>query len=323
MRFIPLLFAGLLAFANPVSAQRFDGANSWLNSPALSEAGLRGKVVLVDFGTYTCINWLRTLPYVRAWADKYRAHGLVVIGVHTPEFEFEKNLDNVRRAVRDMRIGFPIAIDNDFAVWRAFKNHAWPAVYLLDAKGRVRFSHHGEEEYVRIEKTIQQLLTDAGATGVPRDLVSVQGRGIEAAPDWANLKSPETYLGSARAQSRVRAEVSRLRLNQWTLSGDWSTRKDAVRLEKSDGRIAIRFRARDVHLVMGPTMLGAGARFRVLIDGKPPGAARGSDVDEDGSGFVSHQRLYQLIRQPLPISEHLFEIEFLDPGIEAFAFTFG
>ncbi len=323
MKTVPLLLAGWLAFIGPVAAQRFDGANEWLNSPPLALADLRGKVVLVDFGTYTCINWLRTLPYVRAWADKYRDHGLVVVGIHTPEFEFEKNLDNVRRAVRDMRITFPIAVDNHYAVWRAFSNHAWPAVYLVDARGRVRFTHYGEGEYDRIETTIQQLLADAGATRVPRDLVSVEGRGAEAAPDWASLRSAETYLGSERAHKRARAGAAGLRLNQWTLTGDWTQRADAVSLNKPDGRLAYRFRARDLHLVMGPAAGGKQVRFRVLIDGKPPAGAHGDDADAQGHGTVTTQRMYQLIRQRQPVAERLFEIEFLDPGVEAFAFTFG
>jgi len=322
-----MVLAGLLGLAATLGATaqvgpRLAGANAWLNTPPLGDAELRGKVVLVDFWTYTCINWLRTLPYVRAWAEKYRAYGLVVVGAHTPEFAFEKNLDNVRRAVRDMGVAFPVAIDNDYAIWRAFGNNAWPAVYLVDAQGRVRFRHLGEGEYDSTEKMIQQLLTEAGATDVPRDLVSVAGTGAEAAPDWASLRSPETYLGDERGQNRAR-QGALLRLNQWALAGDWATRPDAVALRKPDGRIAFRFQARDVHLVMGPATPGASVRFRVLIDGKPPAGAHGADVDAQGTGTVSQQRLYQLIRQTAPVLERLFEIEFLDPGVEAFAFTFG
>jgi len=322
-----LLLAALLALGAPLGAlakdMQFSGATAWLNSPALSTAGLRGKVVLVDFGTYTCINWLRTLPHIRAWAEKYKDQGLVVIGVHTPEFEFEKNMDNVRRAVKDLGLAYPIAVDNDYAVWRAFANNAWPALYLIDAQGRVRYSHLGEGEYERSEKMIQQLLAEAGAAGVPRDLVSVEGRGVEAAADWASLRSPEAYLGAERAENRVSAAAARLRLNQWTASGDWTQKKQAIALQKANGRIALRFHARDLHLVMGPVVSGNTIRFRVLIDGKPPGAAHGGDIDAQGNGTLTEQRMYQLIRQPGPIADRTFEIEFLDPGAEAFAFTFG
>jgi thiol-disulfide isomerase/thioredoxin len=330
MKPYPLLLAGLLALGAPTASpaqdkgamDRFDGATAWLNSPPLSAAELRGKVVLVDFWTYTCINWLRTLPYVRAWADKYRDQGLVVIGAHTPEFEFEKDLDNVRRAVKAMQVTYPVAVDSEQAIWRAFSNYAWPAVYLIDAQGRVRYRHLGEEEYERTEKMIQQLLAESGKA-VGDGLVSVQGHGAEAAPDWASLKSPETYLGSERTENRVNAPAARLRLNQWTASGDWMARKDAIALNKPNGRIAYRFHARDVHLVMGPAERGRPVRFRVLIDGKPPGAAHGVDIDEQGNGTVTEQRLYQLVRQPKPIVDRLFEIEFVDPALEAFSFTFG
>jgi thiol-disulfide isomerase/thioredoxin len=322
-----LWLAALLALAAPSGAlakdMQLDGATAWLNSPALSTAGLRGKVVLVDFGTYTCINWLRTLPHIRAWAEKYKDHGLVVVGVHTPEFEFEKNMDNVRRAVKDLALAYPVAVDNDYAVWRAFANNAWPALYLIDAQGRVRYRHLGEGEYERSEKMIQQLLAEAGAAGVPRDLVSVEGRGAEVAADWENLRSPETYLGPERAENRVHAAPERLRLNQWTVSGSWTPKRQALVLSKPHGRIAHRFHARDVHLVMGPTAHGTSVRFRVLIDGKPPGPSHGVDTDAQGNGKVSEQRMYQLIRQPGRIADRLFEIEFLDPGVEAFAFTFG
>jgi thiol-disulfide isomerase/thioredoxin len=323
MKTSALLLAGLLGLAGPATAQQFDGATSWLNSPPLNTAELRGKVVLVDFWTYTCINWLHTLSYVRAWAEKYKDQGLVVVGVHTPEFEFEKDLDNVRRAVTAMRVAYPVAVDSNFGVWRAFSNNAWPAVYLLDAQGRIRFRHLGEGEYERTERMIQQLLAEAGNSSVARDLVSVEGRGVEAPPDWANVRTPETYLGAARGENRVNAAAASLRLNQWTVSGNWTTRTEAIALQKPGGRIALRFHARDVHLVMGPAGRGSAVRFRVLIDGKPPAAAHGTDVDEKGYGTVTEQRLYQLIRQPKPIVDRTFEIEFLDPGIEVFAFTFG
>ena len=311
------------------------GATEWLNSPPLTAAGLRGKVVLIDIWTYTCINWLRQLPYVRAWAEKYKDHGLVVIGVHDPEFEFEKNIDNVRMAAKDMRVDYPIAIDNDYAIWRALKNQYWPALYFVDAQGRIRHHHFGEGEYEQSERIIQQLLSEAGRTGISRELVSVDGRGAEAPPDWDSLKSPENYVGYERTENfaspggavlskrRVYAVPARLRLNHWALSGDWTVQKQATVLNKPHGRIAYRFHARDLHLVMGPAARGASVRFRVLIDGQPPGAAHGIDVDDQSNGKVTEQRLYQLVRQPKPITERQFEIEFLDPGVEAFAFTFG
>jgi len=311
------------------------GATGWLNSAPLTPASLRGKVVLIDVWTYTCINWLRTLPYVRAWAGKYKDRGLVVIGVHSPEFAFEKNIDNVRRAAKDMKVDYPIAVDSDHAIWRALNNEYWPALYIVDAQGRIRYHHFGEGEYEQTERVIQQLLSEAGTGAVERELVSVSGEGLEAAADWGSLKSPENYVGYERtenfaspggpvlAKRRVYALPRQLKLNQWALSGDWTVEKQPVMLNEPGGRIVYRFHARDVHLVMGPASPGAPVRFRVLIDGKPPGAARGSDVDEQGNGKVTEQRLYQLIRQPKPIADRQFEIEFLDPGVEAFAFTFG
>ncbi len=301
----------------------FGGATGWLNSPPLTAPELRGKVVLVEFWTYTCINWLRQLPYVRAWAEKYKPHGLVVIGVHTPEFAFEHNVDSVRQAARDLHITYPIALDNDYVVWRAFSNYAWPALYFVDAQGRVRHRRLGEGDYARSERMIQQLLAEAGAANVPRDLISVEGHGVEAAADWASLRSPESYLGFQRAEKRVNLPAARLRLNQWTASGDWISKKEAIAAHKPNGRIAIRFHARDLHLVMGPTLAATSVRFRVLIDGMPPGAAHGADTDAQGNGTLTEQRLYQLIRQPGAIGDRTFEIEFLDAGAEAFAFTFG
>jgi thiol-disulfide isomerase/thioredoxin len=313
----------------------FAGATGWLNSQPLTPDGLRGKVVLVEFGTYTCINWLRTLPYVRAWSEKYRDHGLVVIVVHTPEFEFEQDLENVRRAVNDLRIAFPVAIDNDYAVWRAFKNNYWPALYFVDATGQIRHHRFGEDDYERSETVIQRLLAEAGQGGFDRGIVSVEGAGVEAAPDWDSLRSPETYVGYQRTERfaspggvrpgsrRVFSVPAQLRLNAWALSGDWTVEKQAALLNGPDGRIAYRFHARHLHLVMGPAARGASVRFRVLLDGQAPGAAHGVDVDEQGAGTVAEQRMYQLIRQPAPVVDRLFEIEFLDPGVEAFAFTFG
>jgi thiol-disulfide isomerase/thioredoxin len=311
------------------------GATEWLNSPALTAAGLRGKVVLIDVWTYTCINWIRTLPYVRAWAEKYKNQGLLVIGVHAPEFEFEKNVDNVRRAAKDMKVNYPIAIDSNYAIWRALKNEYWPALYFVDAQGRIRHHHFGEGEYEQSEMVIQQLLAEAGISNIDHKLVSVDARGVEAAADWGSLKSPENYVGYERTEKfaspggavldkpRVYAAPAQLRLNQWALSGDWTVGKKATVLNKANGRIAYRFHARDVHLVMGPAVRGTSVRFRVLIDGKPPGAAHGIDVDDQGNGTVTEQRLYQLIRQPKSIADRQFEIEFLDSGVEAFAFTFG
>jgi thiol-disulfide isomerase/thioredoxin len=311
------------------------GATAWLNSPPLTPESLRGKVVLVDIWTYTCINWLRTLPYVRAWAAKYKDQGLVVIGVHSPEFPFEKDLENVRRSAKEMRVDYPIAVDSDHAIWRAFNNAYWPALYLVDAKGRIRFNQFGEGEYERTERVIQQLLAEAGAVGADRGLAPVDAHGLEVAADWRHLKSPENYVGYERTENfaspggassggrRVYAAPAALRLNQWALVGDWTVERGSVALNKTPGRIAYRFHARDLHLVMGPPARGKSVRFRVLLDGKPPGAAHGGDVDAHGNGKSSDQRLYQLIRQPGPISDREFEIQFLDPGVEVFAFTFG
>jgi thiol-disulfide isomerase/thioredoxin len=311
------------------------GALEWLNSPPLSAAGLRGKVVLVDFWTYTCINWLRTLPYVRAWAAKYKDQGLVVIGVHTPEFSFEKNIDNVRRAAKDMKVDYPIAIDSDYGVWRAFKNQYWPALYFVDAQGHIRHHQFGEGDYEQSERIIQQLLSEAGSGSVGRDLVAVDAQGAEVAADWGSLKSAENYVGYERTENfasrggavsgkpHLYGAPARLKLNEWALTGDWTVEKQLTVLNKPNGRIAYRFHARDLHLVMGPATPGAPVRFRVRIDGQAPGAGHGVDVDEQGNGTVTEQRLYQLIRQQKPIADRQFEIEFLDPGVQAFAFTFG
>jgi thiol-disulfide isomerase/thioredoxin len=311
------------------------GATEWLNSPPLTPAGLRGRVVLVQFWTYTCINWLRQLPYVRAWAEKYKDQGLIVIGVHTPEFGFEQSLENVRRETKAIGVGYPVAVDNEYTIWRAFNNNYWPALYFIDAKGRIRHQQFGEGRYEESEKVIQRLLAEAGSQNVSRDLAAVDGRGLEAAADWASLKSPENYVGYGRTenfaspggaapdQPRLYAAPARLKLNQWALSGDWTIGKQATGLNKGGGRIVYRFHARDLHLVMGPRTRGTSVRFRVTIDGEPPDAAHGLDVDDQGYGTVTEQRLYQLIRQPNRIADRLFEIEFLDPGVEAFAFTFG
>jgi thiol-disulfide isomerase/thioredoxin len=309
-------------------------ATEWLNSSRLTEAELLGKVVVVNFCTYTCINWLRTLPYVRAWSKKYTS-GLVVVGVHTPEFAFEHNLPNVRRAVQQLKIDYPIAVDNDYSIWRAFKNEYWPALYFIDARGRVRQHHFGEGEYERSEKTIQQFLTEAGVGGVGRGVVSGEASGVEAPADWGSLRSPENYVGYDRTENfaspggaglnrrRVYTAPARLALNQWALSGEWTIGRQTSVLISPNGRIVYRFHARDLHLVMSPPREGMPVRFRVSIDGQPPGPAHGLDVDAGGTGTVVEPRLYQLIRQPKPIVDRQFEIEFLDAGVETFAFTFG
>jgi len=311
------------------------GATAWLNSPPLTGADLRGKVVLVQFWTYSCINWLRVQPYVRAWAEKYGDKGLVVIGVHSPEFGFEKSLENVRWALKALSVDYPVAVDSDHAIWRAFSNQYWPALYFADAKGNIRHHKFGEGDYVQSEEIIQQLLAEAGKADVSGEPVSVDARGIEAAADWGNLESPENYLGHQRTENfaspggaladrrRSYTAPERLKLNLWALSGDWTMGKQATVLQKAGGRIVYRFHARDLHLVMGPTAGGGPVRFRVLIDGKPPGAAHGLDVDDQGNGTVTEPRLYQLIRQPNRIADRQFEIEFLDPGVEVFSFTFG
>jgi cytochrome c biogenesis protein CcdA/thiol-disulfide isomerase/thioredoxin len=311
------------------------GAVQWLNSPPLTAEGLRGKVVLVDFWTYSCINCLRSLPYIEAWAQKYRSQGLVVIGVHAPEFAFERNIDNVRQAVKDLKLDYPIAIDNNYAIWRAFNNQYWPAHYFIDAKGQIRYHHFGEGEYDQSEKVIQQLLAEAGKGAVPHDIVAVDGSGAEAAADVSDIASPETYIGYQRAEnfaspggavpdaSHVYATAPQLTLNQWALGGDWTVKGENATSNAGEGRIAYRFRARDLHLVLGPSSDGKPVRFRVLIDGKPPLADHGADVDAQGNGTIDGQRLYQLVRQSGPVADRNFEIEFLDPGAQAFAFTFG
>jgi thiol-disulfide isomerase/thioredoxin len=325
----------MVKLSNEGKMPSLDSVSDWLNSPPLKTASLRGKVVVVNFWTYTCINWLRTLPHVRAWAEKYKDRGLVVIGVHSPEFSFEQSLDNVRRSAKEMAVDYPIAIDDQHAVWNAFSNQYWPALYFVDARGRIRHHQFGEGEYEQSELVIQQLLAEAGFGGAGHELVSVEGRGAEAAADWGSLNSPENYVGYERTQNfsspggaklakrRTYATPPQLKLNQWALSGDWTIEKQATVLHTANGRIIYRFHARDLHLVMGPAAPGRAVRFRVLIDGQPPAIAHGSDVDDRGNGTVTEQRLYQLIRQPAPITDRQFEIEFLDPGVEAFAFTFG
>ena len=312
-----------------------DGATGWLNSPPLTPADLRGKVVLVNFWTYTCVNWLRQLPYVRGWAERYADNGLVVLGVHTPEFSFEHDVDNVRRAARDMQVTYPIAVDNDYAVWDAFSNHYWPALYFVDATGRIRHHHFGEGAYDESERVLQQLLNEAGAPNVETDLVSPNARGAEVGADWDDLQSPESYLGLQRTENfaslsaplrgdaRVYSAPAQLRLNHWTLDGNWTFENEFVVSSDSGARLEYQFHARDVNLVMGPSTPGASIGFQVRIDGQAPGDAHGFDVDGQGKGTLAEQRLYQLIRQSSPIAEGRFEIELEGPGAAAYAFTFG
>ncbi|NIF91349.1 cytochrome c biogenesis protein DipZ [Burkholderia sp. Cy-637] len=314
------------------------GATEWLNSPPLTNASLRGKVVLVDFWTYSCINCLRTLPYVKAWARKYRNDGLVVIGVHAPEFAFERDIGNVKKATHDLGVTYPVAIDNGYSIWRAFNNEYWPAHYFIDAQGRVRYHHFGEGDYVQSERAIQQLLVEAGhpdAAQVPLGIDGPAASGAQAAADNADMRSPETYVGYARAENfsspggqlhdreHDYASPAQPGLDDWGLAGAWTVAEQQATLAKPGGRIVYRFHARDLHLVLGPGKNGAPVRFRVTIDGTAPGASHGADVNADGVGTVTGQRLYQLIRQSGPIVDHTFSIEFLDPGVQAFAFTFG
>lgn len=311
------------------------GATEWINSPPLTAESLRGKVVLVDFWTYSCINCLRTTPYLKAWAEKYRDAGLVVIGVHSPEFAFEKRIENVRRATKDLGITYPVAVDSDFKIWRDFDNQYWPAFYFVDAQGRIRHHQFGEGQYDLAERVIQQLLEEAGK-GVPEPgLVSAVGEGTQAAPGAAQPESGETYLGYQRARDfgspggiasdvAHRYEVpSNLKLNRWALGGEWTVGPDAVVANKASSRLALRFHARDLHLVLGPPSTGRPLRFKVLVDGKPPMGDHGTDIDADGNGTIDAQRLYQLVRQGDSKRDRLFEIEFLDAGAQAFVFTFG
>jgi len=315
------------------------GAVAWLNSPPLSSNSLKGKVVLIDFWTYSCINCLRALPYVETWAAKYKDAGLVVIGVHTPEFAFEKERSNVEKAVRDLKITYPVAIDSDYKIWEAFNNEYWPAHYFIDGKGRIRYHHFGEGEYDESERVIQELLKENGAqlslSAATPAAISVAGEGAEAAPDNADVRSPETYVGYHRAEHFASTQAiaqdakrdysprPRLSLNQWALSGSWKVGAESAVLQTAPGKIVFRFHARDLHLVLGTTEDGRPVRFRVKLDGTAPGDDHGVDTDNNGSGTVQGHRLYQLIRQKGPVEDRTFEIEFLDPGVQAFAFTFG
>jgi cytochrome c biogenesis protein CcdA/thiol-disulfide isomerase/thioredoxin len=310
------------------------GAVEWLNSPPLTAESLKGKVVLVDFWTYSCINCLRSIPYVRAWAQKYKDQGLVVIGVHAPEFPFEKNIDNVKNAVARLKIDYPVAIDNDYAIWRAFSNEYWPADYFIDAEGRIRHHFFGEGDYAQSEIAIQELLAEAGKRDLPASVVAVNATGAEAASDEPDVKSPETYIGYTRAENFASPggavsdathdySLADLELNHWGLAGDWKVGGEYATLAKKDGAISFRFHARDLHLVLGPGADGAPVRFRVTVDGAAPGESHGADVNADGEGVVTENRLYQLVRQTGPIVDRTFTIQFLDPDVQAYAFTFG
>jgi thiol-disulfide isomerase/thioredoxin len=320
----------------PIAPPSLAGAVGWLNSPPLTLESLRGKVVLVDFWTYSCINCLRTLPHVRAWAERYAAQGLVVVGVHTPEFAFEKNLANIQRAMQDLKIGFPVAVDSNFAVWRSFQNRAWPAFYLVDAQGRIRHQQYGEGDFDATEKMIQALLKESGtdAARKPMPSVALDTRGVGLPPDMANAKSPETYVGYQQAESfaspggivRQRAHAytpGTPRLNEWGLSGEWTVQPEFAELNRAGGSVVVRFHARDLHLVLGRASAGMPLRFRLTLDGKPPDADHGVDTDADGNGVIDAERLYQLVRQQGRIGDRTIEIRFLDPGARAFAFTFG
>jgi thiol-disulfide isomerase/thioredoxin len=310
-------------------------ATTWLNSRPLTAGSLRGRVVLVDFWTYTCINWLRTLPYRRAWLDKYGGHGLVLIGVHTPEFGFEHDLGNVRRAVAELGVEHPVAVDNAYDIWTSFDNHYWPALYFVDVHGQMRHHHFGEGEYEQSERMIQQLLTEAGAGGFSDEIVQVDPTGVEAAADWTNVRSGENYLGSDRTEnfaspngavhgtSQVYVAPPGLPLNHWALVGDWTVSRPAVVLNRAGGVITYRFHARDLNLVMAAADPDSRIPFQLRLDGLPPGSDHGSDVDAEGNGLLEHPRLYQLIRQTGPITARTFEISFQEPGAQAYAFTFG
>jgi thiol-disulfide isomerase/thioredoxin len=307
-----------------------------LNSPPLTPEALRGKVVLIDFWTYSCINCLRALPFVKAWYDKYKDHGLVVIGVHAPEFAFEKDQGNVRRAVKDLAVNYPVVLDNDYAIWQSFNNQYWPAHYFIDSQGRIRGHHFGEGGYDETENTLRELLVEAGFKGLPGSAEGMTAAtGIQAAADESNMQSPETYVGYDRAEhfastggfvpdkaGNYRVPGS-LQLNEWGLQGSWLVEKERAVLQGAPGKVVFRFKARDLHLVLGPSADGKPVRFRVTLDGKAPGNGHGVDTDESGSGTVTEQRLYQLIRQSQGVAEHTFSIEFLDGGVQAYAFTFG
>jgi thiol-disulfide isomerase/thioredoxin len=311
------------------------GATGWINSPPLTAKELKGKVVLIDFWDYSCINCIRSIPYIRAWAEKNKDDGLVVIGVHTPEFDIEKETPNVQKAITKFGITYPVALDNDYKIWNGFSNQAWPAHYFIDAKGRVRYEHFGEGEYEQSERWIQQLLKEANAKPMVATVAAVHGQGVEAAADMNDVRSPETYIGYARAENFVSpgglkrnaeqlyGEPKKLHLNEWGLAGQWTDHRQVAVLGAAGGKILFRFHARDLHLVLGPTVDGKPVRFRVTVDGQAPGEDHGVDTDAEGNGVVTDHRLYQLIRQRGAVTDHTFVIEFLDAGVQAFSFTFG
>ncbi|MFL5481967.1 MAG: redoxin domain-containing protein [Gemmatimonadaceae bacterium] len=320
------------ALVNEGTLPSLSGATEWINSPPLTPEGLRGKVVLVDFWTYTCVNWTRTLPYVRAWAEKYKDQGLVVIGAHTPEFAFEKDIENIRWAAKAMNVNYPIAVDSDYGIWHAFDNNYWPAAYIADANGTLRFHHYGEGNYDGIERTVQRLLNEAGKK-TDGQLVKVDPRGLEVAADYGTLRSQENYLGYRQAEGftgdtredlpHLYTVPSRLSLNQWALNGNWTIKDRPVVLNEPNGSIVYRFHGRDVNLIMSPPSKGQSVRFTVKVDGKPPGASHGDDTDAEGNGSVTHQRCYQLVRLRDRVTDRTFEIQFGDAGVEAYDFTFG
>ena len=310
-------------------------ATDWLNTRPLDLTTLRGKVVLIDFWTYTCINWRRTLPYVSAWASKYKDQGLVVIGVHTPEFSFEYKVENVKNAIKQMSINYPVAVDSDYGIWESFQNKYWPALYLIDAKGQLRYEKFGEGDYRESELMIQRLLKENSAKNIPTQTVSLEPGGFEAAADWETLKSPESYLGYSNTQGfaspggiitnkqSVYAAPAKLELNQWALTGKWTIGKEKISLNSKPGKVIYRFHARDVNLTLAPSVKKSVLKFRVLIDGKSPGSAHGLDIDENGNGIITEPRMYQLIRQSGIVTDREFQIEFLDPKVEVYDFTFG
>ena len=339
-RFHPVAYAGAnvaeqVSLGKEGSLPSLDGAVAWLNSKPLSRSDLKGKVVLIDFWTYSCINCLRAIPYVEAWSEKYKNDGLVVIGVHTPEFAFEKDRANVSKAVQELKVTYPVAIDSDYAIWRAFNNQYWPAHYFIDASGTIRFHHFGEGEYDKSEQVIQQLLRERNANLTTGGFVQVAGAGVQASPDMSDIRSPETYVGYERQQNfyspeKIRRDSpalytapGRMEVNNWGLAGKWSVENEHATLSSAPGKIVFRFHARDLHLVLGPGKNSKPVRFRISLDGLPPADDRGVDVNAEGEGTVNGYRLYQLIRQKGKVEDRTFQIEFLDPGAQAFAFTFG
>jgi thiol-disulfide isomerase/thioredoxin len=347
LAFVAAICCGAIAGRTAASAQEppsivgtsplpgLSGATGWINSPPLTAKQLKGKVVLVDFWDYSCINCIRAIPYVRAWADKYKDSGLVVIGVHTPEFDIEKLTPNVQRAVNKFGITYPVAIDSNHAIWDAFHNEYWPAHYFIDATGKVRFEHFGEGNYDQSEHWIQQLLQERAGKPMPAGAVSVHAQGVEAASDAGDVQSPETYIGYARAENfsspggikpntdKVYTAPVQPRLNEWGLAGKWADHEQVAILKSTGGKIVFHFQARDLHLVLGPTADGKPVRFRVTIDGRAPGDNHGVDTDAQGNGVVTDDRLYQLVRQKGAVTDHVFAIEFEDTGVQAFSFTFG